>query len=115
MGQFELEAKLNSEQQAVVATAEKFAREVLRPAGIELDKLAPGEVVQADSSLRSVYRKYHELGFHRLIIPKALAAWRSTRLPGTSSPNAWATAMPDCAKAWHARWAVLAGGCLRHI
>jgi alkylation response protein AidB-like acyl-CoA dehydrogenase len=72
MGQFELEAKLNSEQQAVVATAEKFAREVLRPAGIELDKLAPGEVVQADSSLRSVYRKYHELGFHRLIIPKAL-------------------------------------------
>jgi hypothetical protein len=72
MGTFDLGVELNTEQQAMVATAEKFAKEILRPAGIELDGRTPGEVAQADSVLYSVYKKYHELGFHRLIIPKAL-------------------------------------------
>jgi alkylation response protein AidB-like acyl-CoA dehydrogenase len=44
----------------------------LRPAGIALDKLDPASVIDRDSVLWSVYRHYHELGFHRLIIPKAL-------------------------------------------
>jgi len=72
MGYLELELTLGDEQKAMVATAERFAKEVLRPAGIELDALTPEAVAGKDSILTDVYRKYHELGFHRLIIPKSL-------------------------------------------
>jgi len=72
MKPWEMGLELNTEQKAMVETAGRFAMEVMRPAGIELDKLAPGDVVDRDSRLWSVYRKYHELGFHKLIIPKAL-------------------------------------------
>jgi len=72
MGYLELELTLNDEQKAMVATAERFAKEVMRPAGVLLDKLAPEAVAREDSVLRDVYKKYHELGFHRLIIPKSL-------------------------------------------
>ena len=37
-----------------------------------LDRLAPGEAIDRDSVYWSVVRQYHTLGFHRLIIPKAL-------------------------------------------
>jgi len=69
---FQLDAQLNDEQKALLETAARFAMEVMRPAGIALDKLGPEEVASKDSVLWNVYRKYHELGFHRLIIPKAL-------------------------------------------
>lgn len=72
MGHLDLEVTLNDEQRAVLATVRKFALEVLRPAGIALDKLGPEEVAHKDSVLWDVYRKYHQLGFHRLLIPKAL-------------------------------------------
>jgi alkylation response protein AidB-like acyl-CoA dehydrogenase len=72
MKPWEMGLELNTEQKAMVETAGRFAMEVMRPAGIALDRLNPGDVVQRDSVLWSVYRKYHELGFHKLIIPRAL-------------------------------------------
>jgi alkylation response protein AidB-like acyl-CoA dehydrogenase len=72
MGYLELDGTLNEEQKAMVAMAKKFAMEVLRPAGIALDKVGPEDVACKESVLWDVYGKYHELGFHRLIIPKAL-------------------------------------------
>lgn len=72
MKPWEMGITLDAEQKAIVETAGRFAMEVMRPAGIELDRLTPADVVDRDSVLRSVYRKYHELGFHKLTIPKAL-------------------------------------------
>jgi alkylation response protein AidB-like acyl-CoA dehydrogenase len=72
MKPWEMGLELDAEQRAMVDTAGRFAMEVMRPAGIALDKIDPGEVIERDSVLRSVYRKYHELGFHKLIMPKAL-------------------------------------------
>ncbi len=72
MKPLEMGVALDAEQKAMVETAGKFALEVMRPAGMELDRLTPGAVVDRDSVLWTVYRKYHELGFHKLIIPKAL-------------------------------------------
>ena len=63
MRPWEMGITLDTEQKAMVETAGKFAMEVMRPAGIELDKLAPGDVVDRNSCLWPVYRKYHELGF----------------------------------------------------
>ena len=54
MGAFEMEAELNSEQQAIIATAEKFAMEFLRPAGVELDKRTPGYESKAANPLSSI-------------------------------------------------------------
>ena len=68
----ELGVTLNDEQKAMFETAKRFAAEVLRPAGIELDKLATGDVIKKDAILRDVYKKFCELGFHRLAIPKEL-------------------------------------------
>ncbi len=72
MGSLELAVALNAEQKAMLDTARSFAMEVMRPAGIELDRLAPEDVAARNSALWRVYMKYHELGFHRLILPKSL-------------------------------------------
>jgi alkylation response protein AidB-like acyl-CoA dehydrogenase len=72
MGCLELEVTLNYEQKAMKESARRFAQEVMRPAGVELDKLDSEQVVEKSSVLWTVYKKYHELGFHKLIIPKAL-------------------------------------------
>jgi alkylation response protein AidB-like acyl-CoA dehydrogenase len=72
MKPWEMGITLDAEQKAMVETAGRFAMEVMRPAGIELDRLTPADAADMDSVLWSVYRKYHELGFHKLIIPKAL-------------------------------------------
>jgi len=72
MAYVELDTTLSDEQKAVVSMARKFAKEVLRPAGAALDKLAPEQVGSKDSVFWDVYRQYHELGFHKMIIPKAL-------------------------------------------
>jgi hypothetical protein len=63
MKPWEMGIALDAEQRAMVDTAGRFAMEVMRPAGIALDKIEPGEVIDRNSVLRSVYRKYHELGF----------------------------------------------------
>ncbi len=72
MGILNLEVELNSEQKALVETAKRFAAEIMRPAGTALDKMSPGDVADKRSVLWSVYSQYHEIGFHKLIIPKAL-------------------------------------------
>lgn len=83
MGGLELKLKLNHEQKAMVETAKKFADEVMRPAGIELDKMDSKSIVEKSSMLWSVYRKYHELGFHKLILPKALGGLEADSLTWT--------------------------------
>jgi len=37
------EAALNAKQKAIIETAKRFAREVMRPAGIERDKIDSNE------------------------------------------------------------------------
>lgn len=63
---------LDDEQRAVQEAAHLFAKEVLRPAGIELDRLPAQEVVSPDSRLREVMAQASELGYTRLAIPTEL-------------------------------------------
>lgn len=48
---------------AVQATARRFAREVLRPVGRELDRMAPEDVIAPGSPLWGVYAQFAALGF----------------------------------------------------
>jgi len=54
-------------------TARKFGMEVMRPAGIELDKLAdPADVIADGSALWDMFKKHRELGFHKMGFPKTM-------------------------------------------
>ena len=60
----DLELNVPAEVSALRDTAHKFAEEMLRPAGQQLDKLAdPSRVVAPDSVLWEVFAQYRELGF----------------------------------------------------
>lgn len=61
--------QLSEEDRAIVDTARRFADEVLRPVATALDKLTPEQVIQDDSPLFEVFRKYHASGFHAMGLP----------------------------------------------
>ncbi len=63
MTSIEIDVALSDEDRAVRDTVHKFAEEVLRPAGAELDsKHDPSEVIAEDSVLWDVFKKYNDLG-----------------------------------------------------
>ena len=57
-----LEADLTEEEQAIQEVAHRFAKEVMRPIGEELDKMTPEEVVAEDSPLHDYMRQIQESG-----------------------------------------------------
>ena len=68
MAMVDLEIGLSNEDIAVRETAHKFAKEVLRPAGVELDRMPdPSDVISPESVLWDVFEKYHQLGFDGLV------------------------------------------------
>ncbi|RJP74344.1 MAG: acyl-CoA dehydrogenase [Candidatus Abyssobacteria bacterium SURF_17] len=73
MGYLELDLNLTDEQKAIRDLSRKFAMQTIRPAGIELDRLAdPADVIAKGSALWDVMRKFRALDLHRMAIPKAL-------------------------------------------
>jgi alkylation response protein AidB-like acyl-CoA dehydrogenase len=63
----DIEIGLTDDDRAVWETAHRFAEQVLRPAGRELDRLVdPADVIARDSVLWSVIDQYRGLGFTRL-------------------------------------------------
>ena len=68
MAEVDLEIGLSDEDIAVRDTAHRFAEEVLRPAGAELDRMPdPSDVIAPGSVLWDVFEKYHDLGFDGLV------------------------------------------------
>lgn len=73
MGYHELDMELSKESKAMQKEVRKFAMEVVRPAGIELDKLQnPADVYMEGSVLWDVHRKFREINLHQISIPKEL-------------------------------------------
>ncbi|KPK48223.1 MAG: acyl-CoA dehydrogenase [Dehalococcoidia bacterium SM23_28_2] len=69
----ELDKELTPEQGALKNEVHRFAEEVMRPASIELDRLAdPEEVIKEGSVLWDVFGKFYELGYHCQGLPEAL-------------------------------------------
>jgi len=63
MALVDIEVGLSDEIQAVRDTAHKFAKEVMRPAGAELDRMDdPSDVIAPDSVLWEVFKKHRGLG-----------------------------------------------------
>ncbi len=55
---------ISDTEKAVKDTVHRFALEVLRPAGVHLDKLAPDDVIAKDSVFWDVHKQYLSLGIN---------------------------------------------------
>ncbi len=65
----DLNIDLTPEQISIKEETHKFAKEVLRPASIELDKIDdPEEMIKSDLFLNTM-KKGYELGYHTIFIP----------------------------------------------
>ncbi|MFZ5645093.1 MAG: acyl-CoA dehydrogenase family protein [Bacillota bacterium] len=71
MDYLDLNVDLTDEQIDLKKSVRKFAREVLRPAAIELDKLSdPADVLKKDSIYWDVMRQMKKLGYHTILVPE---------------------------------------------
>ncbi len=69
----DLDINLSDQQKAMRDLAIKFGSEVMRPVGIELDKMAdPADVIAEGSPLWDVFKQFRELGLHKRGLPKAV-------------------------------------------
>ncbi|MDP2948752.1 MAG: acyl-CoA dehydrogenase family protein [Chloroflexota bacterium] len=69
----DLNKELTPAQITLKQEAHRFAEEVLRPASVELDRIAdPEEVIKKDSVLWDVFRKAYQQGHHIRGFPEAL-------------------------------------------
>jgi alkylation response protein AidB-like acyl-CoA dehydrogenase len=73
MSYADLDLNLTDEQKIMRDMVEKFAMEVVRPAGIEMDKISdPAEAIDSSSILWSTIKQYRELGLHKRDMPEAV-------------------------------------------
>jgi len=61
---FKLESQESEEEQQIRQQAHRFAKEVIRPASIKLDKLDPQDVIAQDSPLWDVFKAWYSQGNH---------------------------------------------------
>jgi len=80
----DLDINLSDEEVAVRDMVKRFAGEVVRPAGIRLDRLAdPQDVIAAESELWDVHRTYRELGLHKFRLPPSVGGMAGQTSLGT--------------------------------
>lgn len=87
-----LDANLNEEELAIQEGIRRFAKEVLRPAGVALDKLSPEEVVAPDSQLWQVLAQASELGLSVSAMMELEPLQRAKILSLASEELAWGDA-----------------------
>ncbi len=69
----DIDLNLTDEQKALRNMVRKFGAEVMRPAGIELDKLGdPADVIADGSILWDVFKQFRELGLHTTGFSKSI-------------------------------------------
>lgn len=81
MTSIDIDTGLTDEDRAARDTCHAFAKEVLRPAGRELDRLPdPADVIAPKSILWDVFKKYQELGIHKLTADPSMDPIAKARL-----------------------------------
>jgi alkylation response protein AidB-like acyl-CoA dehydrogenase len=66
MNYLDLNLNLSEEDAALKTETNKFAREVMRPISIQLDKMTPEEAITPNSPFWTLMRKGYELGYHKI-------------------------------------------------
>jgi hypothetical protein len=75
-----LEPELSAEEKAVQETAHQFAKEVMRPIGIALDKLTPEDVIAPASPIWSYLQQLKDSGLLDLNALAAMSAGEKARI-----------------------------------
>ena len=65
-----IDFEIDATQRQIVSTAGKFAMEVMRPAEIELDRIADPDQVFESDLFRDVMAQAYQLGFHKMAMPE---------------------------------------------
>jgi alkylation response protein AidB-like acyl-CoA dehydrogenase len=69
----DIDVPISKDAEAMLDLVTKFSMDVMRKAGIELDKMSsPEDVIAPDSVLWDVHKNFQELGLHTAQIPKHL-------------------------------------------
>jgi alkylation response protein AidB-like acyl-CoA dehydrogenase len=66
----DLNLNLTKEQEMTRKTVHEFARDVLRPASLELDKLDPDDVIAKESIFWDCFKQGYKIGLHKILIPE---------------------------------------------
>jgi alkylation response protein AidB-like acyl-CoA dehydrogenase len=81
MSNFDIEVGLREEDCEVRDMAHKFAEEVLRPAGVALDRLTdPADVIAPSSVLWDCMKRYHEIGLGALMYETEMDPYAKAKL-----------------------------------
>jgi acyl-CoA dehydrogenase len=77
----DIEIGLSDEDRAIRETVHRFAAEVLRPVGRQLDRMVdPAEVIAKDSPLWDLFAQYHALGLGALMLDTSMDPVAKARL-----------------------------------
>ena len=89
-----LDAQLTESEALFLENVHRFARDTLRPAGIELDRAGPEETLRPDSPLWKVFGEFLGLGFSPALLAEMhpVEAARITAL--AAEELAWGDAGP---------------------
>ena len=68
----DIDLRVTEDHNVLKESVREFAREVLRPAAIELDALTPEQVVEKDSIFHDCMRQMYELDYHTVMLPEAV-------------------------------------------
>jgi alkylation response protein AidB-like acyl-CoA dehydrogenase len=69
MPYMDMNLNITAEQEMTLKTVHEFARDVLRPASLELDKLDPEDVITKESIFWDCFKKGYKIGLHKILIP----------------------------------------------
>jgi alkylation response protein AidB-like acyl-CoA dehydrogenase len=70
MQYFDLNMDLSKEDEDIRSAAREFAQKLMRPVGLELDKMSAEETIADGSPLWHFLEKAYELGFHSIMLPE---------------------------------------------
>ncbi len=65
-----IDFEIDETTRQIVATAREFAQEVLKPAEIELDKIADPDQVATSDRFKEIMAQAYQLGFHKMALPE---------------------------------------------
>jgi alkylation response protein AidB-like acyl-CoA dehydrogenase len=81
MSTVDIEVGLSEEDAAIRDVAHQYAEEVLRPAGIAMDRMTdPADTIGPDSPIWNVIEKYHQIGLGGITYDDEMDPYRKARL-----------------------------------
>lgn len=82
MSYFDINTELGWEERAIRESAHQFAREILRPASVEIDKMTAEEAISQESPMWDALGQAYKLGYHKAMFPEAVGGGGLTPLQG---------------------------------